>query len=217
MTTAAEYPAGAPCWMELSVPDLGRARAFYGGLFGWAFDGLPYALARLGSRRVAGISRHWGTGTDPAEPAVWTVFLATGDLDSTLSAVAKAGGHRCEPRQDIGDLGAMALARDPTGAEFGLWEAGTLSGCETSGPGTPGWSEVASSDIQATSAFLTRVFGCEPERVAGFDSVTLYSGGTAVLGVYGGEGHVDRGRAAWRTYFTVRSADAAAEYAAGAG
>ncbi|KIH98566.1 hypothetical protein LP52_12795 [Streptomonospora alba] len=214
MTTAVEYPAGAPCWMELSVPDLGRATAFYAGLFGWAFDDRPYTTARLGGLRVAGISQRWGTDADPA---AWTVFVATHDLDSALSTVAEAGGRRCGPRQDIGDLGAMALARDPTGAEFGLWEAGTLPGCEASGPGTPVWNEIASSDVQATGAFFTRVFGCEPERVAGFDFVTLYSGGTPVLGVYGGDDRPRLGHAAWHTYFSVRSADAAAEYTASAG
>ncbi|MDT0302149.1 VOC family protein [Streptomonospora wellingtoniae] len=217
MTTAVEYPAGAPCWFELSVPDLGRAKEFYAGLFGWEFDDLPYTQARLRGRRVAGISQRWGSDTGPAEPAAWTVLLATRDLDTALRAVAETGGHLSSPRQDIGDLGAVALARDPAGTEFGLWQPGTLRGCEATGPGSPVWSEVASDDIQRTASFLVRVLGCEPERVEGFEFVTLYSGGWPVLGVYGGDGRPRSGHAAWLTYFAVRSADAAADYTRGAG
>ncbi|MUL40166.1 VOC family protein [Streptomonospora sp. PA3] len=217
MTTAVEYPAGAPCWMEISVPELGRAKEFYGGLFGWEFDDRPYTLARLGPRRVAGLSEQWGTDTDPAEPAAWTVFLSTRDLDTALRTLTEAGGRLLAARQDIGDLGAMALARDPTGAALGLWQPDTLRGCEASGPGAPVWTEVASADIRATTAFLVRVFGCEPERVDGFDFVTLYSGGSPVLGVYGDDDRPRRDHAAWLTYFAVRSADAAAEYTRSAG
>ncbi|WP_131097677.1 VOC family protein [Streptomonospora litoralis] len=214
MATAVEYPAGAPCWMEMSVPDLGLAKDFYAGLFGWEFDDLPYTMARLGRRRVAGLSERWGSDADTGDSAAWTVFLATRDLDVAVHTLAGAGGRLCGARQDIGDLGAMALVGDPTGAAFGLWEPGTLRGCEASGvAGAPVWSEVTSSDILTTSSFLVRLFGVEPETVEGFDFITLYSGGTPVCGVYGGDGRPSQGDAAWLTYFAVDSADTAAAYA----
>jgi predicted enzyme related to lactoylglutathione lyase len=30
-------PLGAPCWIDLTSSDLGRARDFYGAVFGWTF------------------------------------------------------------------------------------------------------------------------------------------------------------------------------------
>ncbi|MDA0563978.1 VOC family protein [Streptomonospora sp. S1-112] len=221
MTTAVEYPAGAPCWMDLSVPDLDLARRFYGGVLGWEFDDLPYSMARLNGRRVAGLSQRWGPDpeAEAARSAAWTVYLATQSLAGTLEAVTNAGGRPLGVPQDIGDLGAMAIARDPAGAVFGMWEPGTLRGAEAYGePGAPVWSEVTSGDVEAASAFLVRVFGYEPERLAGYDFVTLYSGGTPVCGVYGGTAdRPSRGLAAWLTYFAVRSADDAAALAQDSG
>ncbi|NYI95460.1 hypothetical protein HNR12_001737 [Streptomonospora nanhaiensis] len=219
MTTAEEYPAGAPCWMDLSVPDLDRARRFYGGVLGWEFDDLPYSVAALDGRRVAGLSQRWGPDPETARSAAWTVYLATHGLEGTLRAITEAGGRALGVPQDIGDLGAMALARDPTGTAFGLWEPGTLRGAEAFGePGAPVWSEVTSDDLDAASAFLVRVFGYEPERLPGYDFVTLYSGGTPVCGVYGGgDRRPSQGLAAWLTYFAVRSADDAAALAHGSG
>ena len=31
-------PLGAPCWIDLTSSDLGRARDFYGAVFGWTFE-----------------------------------------------------------------------------------------------------------------------------------------------------------------------------------
>ena len=31
------WPAGTPCWVDLSVPDLAAPKEFYGAVFGWSF------------------------------------------------------------------------------------------------------------------------------------------------------------------------------------
>ena len=38
MATFEHYDQGTPSWVELTTPDQGAAREFYGGLFGWAFN-----------------------------------------------------------------------------------------------------------------------------------------------------------------------------------
>ena len=35
MPKRGESPVGAPIWVDLFTSDIGRARAFYEGLFGW--------------------------------------------------------------------------------------------------------------------------------------------------------------------------------------
>ena len=52
-------PDGTPTWIDLGIPDLERAMAFYGALFGWEFEVGPpemmrYTQCLLGGRRVAG-------------------------------------------------------------------------------------------------------------------------------------------------------------------
>lgn len=29
------WPVGTPCWVDLMTSDIGAAKEFYGGLFGW--------------------------------------------------------------------------------------------------------------------------------------------------------------------------------------
>jgi predicted enzyme related to lactoylglutathione lyase len=53
-----EYPSGVPCWVDVLEPDPVAATRFYGGLFGWEFDGPgpgDYYEARLRGRHVAGV------------------------------------------------------------------------------------------------------------------------------------------------------------------
>ena len=39
-------PLGAPCWIDLTSSDLGRAQEFYGAVFGWTFEDKGPALDR---------------------------------------------------------------------------------------------------------------------------------------------------------------------------
>ena len=60
VTRDTRWPAGAPCWVDVSVDDMPKAIAFYQALFGWDVQaGGPeaggYATAYLRGRIVAGI------------------------------------------------------------------------------------------------------------------------------------------------------------------
>lgn len=62
---------GTPCWAELSVPDLGLGRQFYGGLLGWEWEVGPeetgfYSQGVVGGRHTAALSAPvalWEAGT----------------------------------------------------------------------------------------------------------------------------------------------------------
>ena len=61
MDVDTNQPLGTPTWIDLGVPDLDRALAFYGAVFGWDFDVGPeetgrYTMCLLRGRRVAAIS-----------------------------------------------------------------------------------------------------------------------------------------------------------------
>src|SRR5450755_108823 len=83
VTRDTAWDSGTPCWVDLGVDDMARARAFYGGLFGWDLqEGPPeaggYTMCELGGRQVAGIGAKMG----PAEmPSVWTTYIASSDAD----------------------------------------------------------------------------------------------------------------------------------------
>ena len=48
---ARTYPAGVTSWVEVALSDVGAGKEFYGGLFGWRFDGLA-GDPRRSRRRV---------------------------------------------------------------------------------------------------------------------------------------------------------------------
>ena len=96
MDVDTNQPLGTPTWIDLGVPDLDRALAFYGAVFGWDFDVGPeeygrYTTCLLRGRRVAALSAEH----DPAVGYFWNVYLATPDCDR--HGRAGAGGRRHAP------------------------------------------------------------------------------------------------------------------------
>ncbi len=114
---------------------------------------------------------------------------------------------------DVMDQGRMAIAIDPQGAQFGLWQAMAFPGAElVNEPGAVTWIELATPVSAAASAFYSAVFDVPVEVMsADFDYRTIKVGGRDVAGVFGVP---DAGQARWMTYFAVADADAAARVAA---
>ncbi|WP_144712125.1 VOC family protein [Curtobacterium pusillum] len=154
--------AGTPCWSDLGVDDVAAARSFYAAVFGWEVpDGPPgaggHVVALLDGRPVAGIGPRMGGG---GGPGAWTTSLATADLDATIGAVTDAGGSELTPALDVLDDGRMAIAADPTGVVFGLWQGRGLSGYgRVNEPGAACWNETHTTDADAATAFYGAVFG----------------------------------------------------------
>lgn len=157
------WPAGTPCWVDITVPDIETSKRFYAALLGWRFDeSAPefggYTNARLGGRAVAALSPPM-PGGEAGAPA-WTVYLATDDLDALDSAVTSAGGEQILAPMQVGPMGSMALYADPEGAVFGAWQSGQHTGFEvTDEHGAVTWCDLMTSDLSAAEGFYGQVFG----------------------------------------------------------
>jgi uncharacterized protein len=130
MSEVTSYQAGMPAWVDLTTSDPEGSRRFYGELFGWQFQA---GSAETGHYITCLVRGHTVAGMvgDPAPagtPAAWTTYLASGDVDDTVSRITAAGGRLTTEPTDVTDQGRMAVAVDPTGAIFGLWQAGKLPG-----------------------------------------------------------------------------------------
>lgn len=164
MPTRTSYPNGAPCWVDLMTSDPEGARAFYGDILGWtaeepnpAFGGYVSFLRH--GERIAGCMDN---RTDEGRPEMWSVYLATDDVEATLAKAKDRGGEVIVPAMPVADLGTMAFLLDPGGAGIGLWQPGTHTGCAATGePGTPSWFELHTRDYAASVAFYRDVFGRE--------------------------------------------------------
>jgi predicted enzyme related to lactoylglutathione lyase len=206
---------GTPCWVDLGVADIAKAGAFYAALFGWEVrQGPPeaggYALCLKEGRLVAGIGPNMGPA---GEPSTWTTYLAASNADETAGKIKAAGGQVLVEPMDVMDQGRMAMAADPGGAVFGLWQAGQHTGVQLANePGSLTWNENLSRDFDGNKTFYHAVFGYEYGDIgaAGFRYATLKTGGSEV----GGIGELDSSlpakvRAHWSVYFAVEDTDAA--------
>ena len=157
------WAPGTPCWVDISVPDLARSQAFYRAVLGWEFtEGAEefggYTTALVNGRGAAGMSPPM-PGAEPV-PAFWTVYLATTDSAATEAAITAAGGRVMFPTMTIGDLGAMGVYTDPTGAVFGTWQSGQHTGYDVANePGAVAWCEGSLGDFEAGKSFYTSAFG----------------------------------------------------------
>lgn len=205
------WPTGTPIWVDLAADDPVAASASYGELFGWKCvqqDDRDYWLCSLDGRDVAGI------GVDRPVSSGWTTYLATDRLERTLALVVENGGRIVQGPCVIEQHGLMAIAADPEGAIFGLWEASEHLGTERrTEPGSLVWSEALSRDFEAAKAFYLAVFGYEAEEIGGVGPryAALYAGGRPVAGV--AELHPDLPAGAlppqWLPIFSTSETDAA--------
>jgi predicted enzyme related to lactoylglutathione lyase len=214
-------PDGTPAWIDLGIPDLDRAMAFYGALFGWEFEVGPpgsgrYTQCLLGGWRVAALVPN----PDPGATAFWwKVYLASADCDATARRITDAGGSLLVEPMDVLDQGRMAIARDPVGAQFGLWQGRAHVGCEVvNEPGALVRNDLVTPDPEPARAFYAAVFDFTLDGnpdLPDFDFTFLRRpDGHEIGGIMGIEGAPP---STWTTLFEVADTDAAVARAAGAG
>ncbi|MCX4789905.1 MULTISPECIES: VOC family protein [unclassified Streptomyces] len=215
---AARRMPGTPCWVSLLVHGLSTTQDFYARLFGWEFvpgpDQLgPYVRALIDGKVVAGIGQ---LPPDRHLPVAWTTYLATDDTDATAEVIRSCGGTVAVGPLDSGDAGEagrLAIASDPSGAVFGIWQAAAHVGTAFAGThGTPVWNELVTRETSMVCKFYQTVFGYEAEAIvsADFDYQTLRLHGRPVASLHGVGRALPRDRGPhWMTYFEVDDTDEA--------
>ncbi|WP_338899791.1 VOC family protein [Streptomyces sp. TG1A-60] len=154
--------AGGPCWTELGTSDVEAAKRFYTEVFGWRPETDPrqeaggYTVAHLGDAAVAALTPLY----QESQPVAWNVSFAVSDADATARAVRAAGGQVVLGPMDVFDMGRFAVAFDPGGAAFQLWQARSFPGAGLfNAPGALGWVELLTRAPERAEAFYTTVFG----------------------------------------------------------
>ena len=203
------WPNGTPCWVDLGAPDVPAAQGFYTSVLDWTYTGGEpemggYFVCQRNGQDAAGL----GPQQDPAQPPRWNTYLATDDADKTAAAITEAGGSLLVPPMDVGPMGRMALALDPQGQLFGLWQSGLNTGIRIyNEPGALVWNELASPDPEAARRFYAAVFGFRYEAVEGAEGYTTFATEGDPLG--GLSGLSDATAPGWATCFSVADTDGA--------
>jgi predicted enzyme related to lactoylglutathione lyase len=206
------WPDGVPCWADLGVPDVAAAKRFYTEVLGWSYRSTEiefgdYTIAEVQGAAAAGI------GPLPrGAPATWTLFLAGDDVDKIATATPVHGGQVLLPPHDVGTLGRMFIAADPSGARFGVWQAGTHIGAAVvNEPGAITWEDLRSPEPDAARSFYCQIFGHHTEPLAdGGPDYHLFAlpGEDIPLGGMG-RTETDQDSAHWLVYFAVADAEVA--------
>lgn len=206
-TITGNRPHGAPCWFDIGVPDIRQAIDFYSAVFGWqitegAAETGHYSMCLAGGRRVAALAL--GQGSDHW----WNVYFASDDVDVTAKQITDGGGTIVIPPTDVMDQGRMVTAKDPSGAQFGLWHGLAHHGIEVvNEPGAMCWAELSTADSATARAFYATVLDrpVRDSEVPDMDYATVKVDGTDVAGIWGTQVE----RAHWTVYFAVDDTDAA--------
>jgi uncharacterized protein len=197
------YPQGTPCWADISTGDPEGGRAFYGALFGWDWEINPdpnfggYSMALMRGKRVVGLAGKM----DDNQPTAWVTYFAVDDADKFAAAVPDAGGTMASPIIDIADQGRMAIATDPTGAFFGVWQQMAHRG-----------SELVTTDLDRAAAFYGATLGVALSDMDTGDSGMVYKllevDGRTAGGAMPPQPGMENIPPHWGIYFEVADTDA---------
>ncbi|WP_040796239.1 VOC family protein [Nocardia higoensis] len=152
MTSA--FAPGAPCWFDVTAPDVAAAAAFYAGVFGWQAQDLGpdaghYTILHQDGIPVAGIAPATAPDGSTAPP-VWTVYFRVEDIDAAVAAAGAAGARvELAPVDVFGQL-RFAVLTDPSGASYALAQLITHPGTANwAEPNNPCWVEYAATGSPA--------------------------------------------------------------------
>jgi predicted enzyme related to lactoylglutathione lyase len=208
-----KYEPGVPSWVDLGTPDIDKAKAFYSGLFGWEItdtgpDGGGYHIANLRGKPVAGLGPQMNPG-----PPVWTTYVNVENADAAAEKVTANGGQIFMAPMDVMDAGRMGVFADQLGAVFSVWQPNQHPGAAiVNEPGTLGWNELITTDVEGSKAFYAAVFGWGAETSGeGPSAYTEWKlGGRSIGGMMLKPAEMPAEVPPhWGVYFLVADADAA--------
>ena len=159
------FQPGVPSWVDVMGPDVDRLTGFYGAVFGWDFTGpgeMPgdppgkYFVAQLRGRDVAGVASLPPESGGPG----WNTYIEVESVDRSAADIEKAGGRILAQPFDALPAGRIAVAADPIGASFAIWEPRERRGAQlVNEPSAWSMSALTTPDRDAAASFYNTVFG----------------------------------------------------------
>ena len=160
------YEPGTFSWIELSTTEPEAAKEFYGGLFGWQADDQPlpdggvYSMMQIDGERVAAIAAQMDDQRAAGVPPNWFSYVTVASADDAAKRASELGGSVHAGPFDVMEAGRMAVVGDPTGAMFGIWQAGESIGATlVNDPGALTMNELSTNEPQKAMPFYEGLFG----------------------------------------------------------
>jgi uncharacterized protein len=110
-------------WFEIGADNVERAKAFYGGLFGWKIEKMPGAMEYWHLDTGGSDDTPDGGLMKRKEPQQGiTNYIGVPSVDQFVDKVQKLGGKICMPKTAVPQMGYFAICQDTENNAFGLWE-----------------------------------------------------------------------------------------------
>ena len=155
-------PKGKFGWYELMTSDTEAAGKFYSDVVGWTTHAMPsdggmeYTSFNLGHTGIAGML------TIPGHVA-WIGYISVEDVDAHIEKIVEAGGKLWKPATDVPGMLRFAVMSDPQGAAIVVFTPSPTMPAqarpESPTPGTIGWHELYTTDVDAGFDFYNKLFG----------------------------------------------------------
>jgi predicted enzyme related to lactoylglutathione lyase len=217
-------------WYDLMTTDLEGARRFYGDVLGWTARDAgmpnPYWLLLAGERPIGGAMQLTSEMISGGGRPSWMGHVGVDDVEASAAQVTALGGAIHRPPTDIPGVGRFAIAADPLGAIFSLFEptaayrASAPPPPAPDAPGCPGWRELLSTDWEKAWDFYSALFGWTKDTAFDMGPMGLYQlfrtgGDAAEGGMFNKPPEIPA--VFWLYYFNVSGCAAAAERVKAAG
>jgi predicted enzyme related to lactoylglutathione lyase len=221
MSEMREYTPGTFSWVDLSTPNTEAAKKFYTALFGWTGRDMPageagtYTMFQFKGKEVAGMGQQDPNQQAQGVPPFWLSYVTVANANESAAKISALGGTVLMGPMDVMDAGRMAVAQDPTGAAFAIWEAGNHIGAQlVNDPGAFGWNELATRDADRAGAFYTSLFnwGTQTQDMGDAPPYTIFKVGERMNGGMMQLSEQFEGAPSnWMVYFSVADCDASAK------
>lgn len=115
--------------VELNTGDVGKAKAFYGQLFGWKLEDVPmgpgatYTMIQPGEGTGGGIQKN----PVPKASSAWLAYVIVDDVKASTEKARLLGAKVMQDVTEVPGMGSFSVIVDPTGASLGLWQAAKRS------------------------------------------------------------------------------------------
>ena len=122
--------AGEVVHFEIPYEKPERAKGFYSEVFGWKMNeqpGMDYTLVSTGPTDEKGMLTKPGMingGMMKRQPKVKSpvVTISVDDIEKTFEKIEAMGGKTLIKKQQVGEMGWSAYAKDSEGNVIGLWQ-----------------------------------------------------------------------------------------------
>jgi len=212
-------PKGKFSWYELMTSDTKAAGKFYSDVVGWTTREMPspggstYTTFNLGDVGMAGMLNIPGH-------TAWVGYISVDDVDAHIEKIVEAGGKLWKPATDVPGMLRFAVMSDPQGAAIVVFTPNPAMPSprrpEAPTPGTIGWHELYTTDVEAGFSFYNKLFGWTKLRDMEMGPAGVYrifdEGGNQQMGDGGMMTRPpEMPVSAWTFYFNVDSIKAAIE------